>query len=220
MRARAFPKAKRPRWHRRPDARPDELMTAAVEVFGEVGYAQAKLEDVAKRAGVSKGTVYLYFESKDALFRAMVRHRVADHLAFAEAAVAGSTKPPRELLDEIIRRWWAATPSLIQINRVIHAEATSFPELARFYLDEVILRGRRLLRLVFERGVEQGDFRRIPPVPVLRGIASMIVHGAMYQRLFGPHDPDAVSDDQLIDGILDLVFHGINSPSPRPGRSR
>ena len=212
MRTRVALKPKGPRWHRRPEARRDELMDAAAEVFGEVGYAQAKLEDVAKRAGVSKGTVYLYFDSKEALFRAMVRQKVADHLAFAEATVAASTKPPRELLDEILRRWWSATPSLIQINRVVHAEATTFPELARFYLEEVILRGRRLLRLVFERGVATGDFRRIPPVPVLRGIASMIVHGAMYQRLFGPHDPDAVSDDQLIDGILDLVFHGIDVP--------
>ena len=195
-------------------------MTAAVQVFGDLGYARAKLEDVAKRAGVSKGTVYLYFDSKDALFRAMVRQKVSEHLAFAEATVAGSAKPPRELLDEIIRRWWAATPDMVQINRVIHAEATRFPELARFYLEEVILRGRRLLRVIFERGVERGDFRRIPPVPALRGIASMIVHGAMYQRVFGPHDPDFLSDDALIEGILDLVFHGITqSPPLRKARS-
>ena len=200
-----------PRWHRRPEARREELIEAALQVFGDLGYAQAKLEDVAKQAGVSKGTVYLYFDSKDALFRAMVHQKVSENLAFAEAMVAASAKPPRELLDDVIRRWWSASPDLIRINRVIHAEATRFPELARFYLEEVILRGRRLLRLVFERGVERGEFRRIPPVPALRGIASMIVHGAMYQRLFGPHDPDVVSDDELIDGILDLVFNGITT---------
>ena len=86
-----------PRWQRRPEARPDEILDAAQKVFGESGFARAKLDDVARIAGVSKGTLYLYFDSKDTLFREMVRAKVVTGLAESEALLASHTGRRRDL---------------------------------------------------------------------------------------------------------------------------
>src|SRR5262249_9189122 len=94
-----------PRWQRRKDARPGELLAAALELFVEKGYAATKLEDVARRAGVTKGTMYLYFESKEALFKAVVRANVLPHLEHAEQFVAAHQGTTRDLLVEFMRGW-------------------------------------------------------------------------------------------------------------------
>jgi len=200
-----------PRWQRRPEARAEELVDAAVEVFGEVGFAKAKLEDVARRAGVSKGTVYLYFASKEALFQEMVRQKIGQHFPEGDALVADRNATSRELLARFIHRWWdiARCASMSRISRIIHSEIGNFPELARFFVSEVILRNRRTIRAIYEAGVARGEFRTVPNDTAIRSIASLIVHGAMYQRFFGPHDPEALTDDQVVEGILDLVFNGI-----------
>src|SRR5690242_1165593 len=95
-----------PRWQRRPEARPEEILDAALAVFSESGFARAKLDDVARLAGVSKGTVYLYFDSKEALFREMVRAKVVAYLAEAESFVRAHEGSARALLVELIRRMY------------------------------------------------------------------------------------------------------------------
>ena len=95
-----------PRWQRRPEARPDEILDAALTVFGESGFARAKIDDVARLAGVSKGTVYLYFDSKESLFREMVRAKVVASLAEGEALVRTYEGSARALLVELIRRMY------------------------------------------------------------------------------------------------------------------
>src|SRR5690242_6626403 len=131
-----------PRWQRRPEARPDEILDAAFTVFGESGFARAKIEDVARLAGVSKGTVYCYFDSKEALFREMVRAKVVASLAEAEGFVRSYEGSARELLAELIRRMYGRVrrEEMMQLARVVQGELPHFPELARFYFDEVILR--------------------------------------------------------------------------------
>jgi AcrR family transcriptional regulator len=200
-----------PKWQRRPEARPEEILCAAVHVFGEEGFARAKLEDVAQRAGVSKGTLYLYFDSKDTLFREMVKARITPVFAEAEQAMREFQGSARELLEWMIRCMWDTIrrPEMIHIARIVHAELASFPELARFYFDEVILRNRALLRTAVERGIATGEFHRVAHDFVLRGVPSLLVHGAMYQRGFGVYDPTPLSDDQLLEGVLDLVMHGV-----------
>ncbi len=203
-----------PRWHRRPEDRPVEILVAAIELFGEVGFARTKLEDVAKRAGVSKGTLYLYFDSKETLFREMVRSRVTAHLELGETLLAQTGRTARELLEQFIRRWWeiARQPEMARITRLLHAELGNFPELARFFVDEVISRTRRQITALVALGVERGEFRAVPNAFPSAAIASLVVHGALRQRFFAPHDPEALTDDQVIDGIVDLVFHGMALP--------
>jgi AcrR family transcriptional regulator len=206
-----------PRWQRRPDDRPEEILDAAMEVFGEVGFARAKLDDVAKRAGVSKGTLYLYFDSKDALFREMVRSKIVTHLVFAETLLNQGQASAREILEQFIRRWWdiARQPAMARLTRLVHSEIANFPELARFFAEEVIQRTRRLMRAIFALGVARGEFRDSPNDFPCWAVASLVVHGAMRQRFFAPHDSEALTDDQVVDGIVDLILRNVAVPNER-----
>ena len=135
-----------PRWQRRPDARPDEILDAALQVFGAQGFAGARLEDIARTAGVSKGTLYLYFDSKEEMFRAMVRARIVSVLEASERELLHAEGSTRTKLELLMRRIWVVVgdPSMARIIKLVHGELNNFPELARFYYEEVILRVRAL----------------------------------------------------------------------------
>lgn len=207
-----------PRWQRRPDARPEEILEAAKHVFGESGYAGTKLEDVARRAGVSKGTLYLYFDSKEALFREMVRAKVVAALAHAEEAVRTFDGSSRELLVILISSMYRRLrdDGMARVGRVVQAELPSFPELAQFYFEEVILRSRRLVSRVLERGVESGEFREVSHGFAARGLASLLVHTAQLQCFFHDFDPDQLSDEAALGGLVDLYLHGVVARPDEP----
>jgi len=207
-----------PRWQRRPDARPEEILEAAKHVFGESGYAGTKLEDVARRAGVSKGTLYLYFDSKEALFREMVRAKVVAALAHAEETVRTFDGSSRELLVILISSMYRRLrdEGMARVGRVVQAELPSFPELAQFYFEEVILRARRLVSRVLERGVESGEFREVSHGFAARGLASLLVHTAQLQCFFHDFDPDQLSDEAALGGLVDLYLHGVLARPDKP----
>jgi len=207
-----------PRWQRRPDARPEEILEAAKHVFGESGYAGTKLEDVARRAGVSKGTLYLYFDSKEALFREMVRAKVVTALAHAEETVRTFDGSSRELLVILVSSMYRRLrdDGMARVGRVVQAELPSFPELAQFYFEEVILRARRLVSRVLERGVESGEFREVSHGFAARGLASLLVHTAQLQCFFHDFDPDQLSDEAALGGLVDLYLHGVLARPDEP----
>ena len=207
-----------PRWQRRPDARPEEILEAAKHVFGESGYAGTKLEDVARLAGVSKGTLYLYFDSKEALFREMVRAKVVTALAHAEETVRTFDGSSRELLVILISSMYRRLrdEGMARVGRVVQAELPSFPELAQFYFEEVILRSRRLVSRVLERGVESGEFREVSHGFAARGLASLLVHTAQLQCFFHDFDPDQLSDEAALGGLVDLYLHGVLARPDEP----
>lgn len=208
-----------PRWHRRPEARPDEILDAALEVFGEHGFARAKLEDVAARAGVSKGTLYLYFDSKETLFRAMVRAKLVAAVQEGRAFVESFQGSSRDLLVAFIKRMYAVLrePRLSRITKLVQSELASFPELARFYFDEVILPARRLLASILERGVASGEFRPVAHGFAQRAIPSLMVHTAQVQCFFTQFDPGALTDEQILQGVIDFALHGVLA-RPEPAR--
>src|SRR5438067_10251616 len=113
-----------PRWRRLPEERPRQILAAALEVFGEHGLAGARLDDIAKRAGLSKGTIYLYFPNKEELFREMVRDIVVGQLEVAERAVRESTASVTETLTDFMRAYWRRIrgPHFGPLFRLIHAE--------------------------------------------------------------------------------------------------
>ena len=150
-----------PRWQRRPDARPDEILDAALEVFGAQGFAGARLEDIARAAGVSKGTLYLYFDSKETMFREMIRARIVSVLEEGERELLHAEGSTRTKLELLMRRIWAVVgdPSMARIIKLVHGELNNFPELARFYYEEVILRVRALGLGVLAQGVTAGEIR-------------------------------------------------------------
>src|SRR5204862_3797071 len=154
--------ATKPRWRRRKSARPEEILQAALDVFTDRGFAATKLEDVARRAGVTKGTIYLYYENKEALFKALVRETIVPVIAKGEALAHSFTGTARDLFEQLIREYFRLvgdTP-LSGIPRLMIAEAGHFPELARFYYEEAVTRPHRLMAGVLERGMKAGGFRR------------------------------------------------------------
>ena len=200
-----------PRWQRRPEARPEEILDAAFQVFCENGFVRTKLEDVARAAGVSKGTLYLYFDSKESLFREMVRAKVIPIVEEGEAMVQSHRGSYRDLLVSLMTRMFDILQKrgLGRISRLVTSELGAFPELARFYFDEVVLRGRRLLDLVLERGVAAGEFRPFASRYGARGVQHMLLHAAATQCTFQQFDPRALSDDEVLEGIIDLYLNGV-----------
>jgi AcrR family transcriptional regulator len=210
--ARARPRARpRPRWRRRPQARPEEILDAAIAVFGERGFARTRLDDVARRAGVSKGTLYLYFRSKDALFREVVRTLKSGALGRAEAFVDQFEGTSSDLLDRLIHRMWEhlSDPRQVAISRLVQSELHRFPELAQFYFDEVVLRSRRLLERVLARGVARGEFRPAQARFAARGIPALMTMLSGLHRFFGRFDPEPLPADAVADGAADFVLYGV-----------
>src|SRR2546425_1622575 len=151
----------KPRWKRRKDARPGEIVAAALEVFGERGFAATKLADVARRAGVTKGTVYLYFDSKEALFKAVVRETIVPVIAQGEALARSFTGSARELVERLVREYWrlGGGTALAGIPQLMMAEAAPFPELTRLYYDEVVTRRHPLMARAVQRGIKKRAIR-------------------------------------------------------------
>ncbi|HMT79995.1 MAG TPA: TetR/AcrR family transcriptional regulator [Azonexus sp.] len=146
---------------RRKEARPAELLEAALGLFVEKGFTATRLEDVAARAGVSKGTLYLYFENKDALFKAVIQEGIIPVIAENEAIAARHTGCSFALLEILLDNWWSkiGQTAFAGIPKLMVAEARNFPDLARFYYENVISRGRGLVGFALRRGMESGEFR-------------------------------------------------------------
>lgn len=156
------PAAPAPR-KRRKEARPSELTAAALGLFVEKGFAATRLEDVAARAGVSKGTLYLYFDSKEALFKAVIQEGILPVVAENEAIAAQHTGSSFDLLEKLLDNWWGkiGLTDFAGIPKLMVAEARNFPEVAQFYYENVIRRGRALVGAALERGMAAGEFRRL-----------------------------------------------------------
>jgi len=157
-----MPTAATPR-KRRKEARPSELTAAALALFVEKGFSATRLEDVATRAGVSKGTLYLYFDSKEALFKAVIQEGILPVVAENEAIAAMHTGSSFDLLEKLLDNWWGKIrlTDFAGIPKLMVAEARNFPEVAQFYYENVICRGRALVGTALARGMASGEFRRM-----------------------------------------------------------
>ena len=207
-----------PRWRRLPEERPRQILEAALAVFGERGLAGARLEDIAKRAGVSKGTIYLYFPNKEELFRSMIRQTVIAAIEQGERELGTGT--PAEELRSYMRRYWTLvrSPEFATIYRLVVGELHHFPDLAEFYSTEVVMRSQRLLSGIFQRGVAAGDFRPIGAQVASRMLSAMFVsHGLWCSRKqYFPHMADK-TDEQVLAELMDFYFHAIQPAAPATG---
>jgi len=196
---------------RRPAHRPEELITAALAVFGERGFHAASIEDVAARAGVSKGTVYLYFASKDDLFRAVVERRIVVLLEEGEALLAAHEDSASDLLRLVVHRMMEALhrEDMIRLARLAHAAMPQFPEVRDFWWEHVVLRNRRLLGSIVERGIAQGEFNPTARLVIPRAIPSLLLHQGQTRSLFQDLDHDAPPAREIIDLTLDALLDGL-----------
>jgi len=212
------PHLTKPRWERRKDARPQELLAAALDLFVERGYAATRLDDVATRAGVSKGTLYLYFDNKEELFKAVVRENLVAVLAEAEDFIAQYAGSSTALLKEFILGWWEriGETKLSGITKLMMAESGNFPDVARFYHDEVISRSHALIISMLERGMARGEFRQIDTVNANLVIVAPVVMLMLWKHSFQACRIDPISAPAYLDCFLDLITQGLQVPVVNP----
>jgi len=201
------------RRERRKEARPGELLDAALDLFVEKGFAATRVEEVAARAGVSKGTLFLYFPSKDELFKAVVRQsisgRLVDWLSDFEA-FSGTTG---EMLDFCMTRWWdrVGATKASGLTKLIMSEAGNFPDIAAFYHQEVVQPGHALIRRILQRGIDSGEFRDLDLDCAVYSVVAPMVYLMLSQHSAGVCMPNDFSLDpkKYIASQLRIVLNGM-----------
>ena len=199
---------------RRKQARPQELLDAALALFVEKGYAATRAEQVAQRAGVSKGTLYLYYPSKEELFKAVVRQNLSSLIAEGVEMAEQYEGSSSDLLAELLGTWWERvgnTPTA-GIHKIVLSEVGNFPELAQFYTDEVIVPCDQLFCSCVQRGIDRGEFRAMPLHEVAHALMAPIIFMAIHRHSFGACPVRGAVDVDpagVLRTHLDLVLRGL-----------
>ena len=198
------------RWERRKEARPAEIVAAALQLFSDRGFAATRLDDVATVAGVSKGTVYLYFESKEQLFEAVVREAVAPNIARAEALVDGFAGPTPDLLRALFRFVAGVLETPITgVMKLIVSEAGNFPQLARMYADLVLRRAFALMRSILERGVARGEFRPMDVDATVPLVVAPVLLLGVWKHSFGAHTDLTLDRRRVLEAHCENMLRGL-----------
>ena len=199
------------RWTRRKEARPAELMAAALDLFVEKGFAATRLDDVAARAGVSKGTLYLYFSSKEDLFKAVIRSGIVPVIEQGERQLEAHKGRASDLLRQILFGWWSSVgdSKLGGVPKLMFSECRNFPEIAKFYHDEVITRGSRLVEGVLEQGIRTGEFRNVDATYATRLLLAPLVYLLLWRHSFDICDSRHIEPEKYLHQHLDMVVNGL-----------
>ncbi len=208
----------RQRRARRKEARPGELLDAALRLFVEKGFAATRVEEVAALAGVSKGTLFLYFPSKEELFKAVVRENLAGRFTEWNEELAQFEGNSAELVRYCLHTWWervGMTPAS-GITKLVMSEAGMFPEIAAFYQREVIEPGHDLIRRVLQRGMDRGEFRPLSLEYAIYSLIAPMIFLLMWKHSMAPCCPASEVIDPIgfIDNQVDLLLRGMLVPGP------
>ena len=199
---------------RRKDARPSEIADAALALFGERGFAATRLEDVAAKAGVSKGTLYLYFPTKEDLFRAVLRQGLLPNMEAMERAAAADRGPAPAMLRRIAAHLLGLLDTnLTAIPKLVLAEAGNFPTIARLYADEVVTRSMALLTGILRRGIERGELRAVDPQAAIPSFIAPFLMMALWKHSLGQHTDVSLDPKAVMETHMDLLLLGLE---PRP----
>ncbi len=210
---------------RRKEARPGELLAAALELFVEKGFAATKSEEVARRAGVSKGTLFLYFASKEELFKAVIRENIAGRFPEWNAEFDAYTGSTADLLRHTMMIAWQRVGATKAggITKLMMSEASNFPELAAFYQKEVIEPGHELIRRILQRGVDRGEFRPIDMKYGIYTVLAPMIFLMTWRHSLGACagcDNNLVPEEYLA-AQAETILHGLCQPAPpKKDRSR
>lgn len=210
-----------PRWHRRKEARPAEILEAALQEFVERGFAAARLDDIAKRAGCTKGTIFLYFATKEDLFKAMVREHVVPRIMHVEQTVEQHEGSARDLLEKVLRARWEALyhSQLSGLPKLMFAEAGNFPDIARFYHEEVIARSQAVVKRILQGGIESGEFRPVDVHSVaLVSVAPMLM-ASLWKHSFSHCAASYANAQAYFEASLDNLLCGLTRTDSPGGKS-
>ena len=203
----------RPPRQRLKDIRPQQLLEAALALFVEKGFTATRSEEVAHLAGVSKGTLYLYYPSKEELFKAVVRQNISALIVEGSGIVAAYAGNTSELLLKLFEVWWdrVAESNAGGLHKVVLSEVRNFPELAQFYADEVIVPAHRLFESVVQRGIERGEFRPVDTGPVAHALMAPMIFLMLHRHSFGacPIQGCDVDPRATLMAHADLMLHGL-----------
>jgi AcrR family transcriptional regulator len=210
-----------PRWQRRKEERPSEILAAAVETFVEHGYAATRLDEVARRAGVTKGTLYIYFAGKEALFKAVVRENIVPILVSAEQIVGDEGAAPDRLLRQLVTNWWEGMNAahLAGIPKLVMSESANFPELAQIWFDEVVVRGRQVFAQVLRRGIARGVFRPMDVDLAVRAILAPVLMAAIWKHSLVACEKDGFPVEAYLRTSMDILLRGLAVPAPEGGEA-
>jgi len=199
------------RWQRRKAERPGEIIEAALECFVAKGFMATRLDEVAQRAGVSKGTLYLYFDNKEALFKAVVETLVVPEIDQTEQQIQIFEGSASDLISHLVKQWWESVgeSQLSGLPKLIISEAGNFPELASFYVENVISRVRRLIAQLISRGIDAGEFKPCEPAYAARLLLAPLVFAAIYQQSLLPYDSEPFEVSAYLESHLDIFLHGL-----------
>jgi TetR/AcrR family transcriptional regulator len=208
---------------RRKDARPGELLAAALDLFVEKGYAATRVEEVASRAGVSKGTLFLYFSSKEELFKAVVREHISGHFATWSDDIEQFEGSSQEMLRHCLHSWWEhiGATKASGIPKLMMSEARNFPELGAFYRQEVVQPGNALVSRILQRGITRGEFR---PMDLQYGVY-MVLAPLLFLSMW-MHSLDTCGDpatridpEKYLSTQLEMLLSGFNAGSTDHART-
>ncbi|HJT42783.1 MAG TPA: TetR/AcrR family transcriptional regulator [Rhizomicrobium sp.] len=202
------------RWQRRKEARTAEILEAALCQFAEKGFAATKLDDVAKRAGITKGTIYLYFDSKQALFEALAQGSIGAQMEAVKARLENFPGSSAELLKLVINTMghFAQTSDRVVLPRMVLAEAANFPKLAEFWRREIIARGLGIFTFIIRRGVERGEFRAVDPEHAARLCVAPVLMIVLWRTTFARFDETPYDHQALIETHLETLLTGLKAP--------
>jgi len=206
------------------EARPQQLLDAALTLFAEKGFAATRAEEVAQRAGVSKGTLYLYYPSKEELLKAVIREHLSSRIAAGAAAAEKHRGPVAELLREVFARWWLEVfdSPTSGVFKLIITEVRNFPDIAEFYITEVIQPAESLIARIVQRGIDNGEFDALDIPNVVHSLCLPMVMLCVHKHSLGAcpglqeegFDPHA-----FVRAHVDLVVRGLLRAKAAPRRA-
>ncbi len=205
------------RWSRRKQARPEEILAAALECFVKHGYSATRMEDIAKHAGVTKGTVYLYYANKEELLKAVVRETLLPRVAELEQVLNDTDCSAPELLRRLLQQWGTLVRDndlVAGLPKLMIGEVSNFPELARFYYEEVICRGRRLVANVLAHGIARGEFRSLNINQAVEVMIAPVIMGMIWQHSFAYFEAKPMDFPHYLDAVYDILLRGLSAPVP------
>lgn len=200
-----------PKWRRRKDARPAEIVSAALEVFAEKGFAAARLDDIAARAGVSKGALYLYFETKQDLFEAVVRDAVLPDLDAVGQAAANPALTLRQLAPILAARvaQVLTTSRVPAVAKMVIAESRNFPDLARVWHDQVVSRALAVLTGVITAAQTRGEVRPGDPRYHALSLAGPMLMGVLWREVLEPVGAEPIDLAALAGQHVETALFGL-----------
>lgn len=200
-----------PKWRRRKDARPGEIVAAALEVFAEKGFAAARLDDIAARAGVSKGALYLYFETKQDLFEAVVRDAISPDIAAVEAAASAMDLPFAQVSRMLLVRAadMMATSAVGPVAKMVIAESRNFPDLARVWHDAVVSRVLTVITGLIERAQARGEVRPGDPRFHALALIGPLLMGVLWREVLVPVGAEPLDLTALARQHIETVLTGL-----------